>query len=57
MRPSSRGQSLPGDRSSPSAKSKQQCCMQDKTKITYRPVHMQPLDKEMEHIPPKVRSY
>lgn len=31
--------------------------VQTKVKIDYRPVHMQPLDKEMEHIPPKVRSY
>lgn len=29
----------------------------DKVKIDYRPVHMQPLDKEMEHIPPKARVY
>jgi succinate dehydrogenase (ubiquinone) flavoprotein subunit len=26
-------------------------------KIDYRPVHMQPLDKEMEHVPPKARVY
>lgn len=26
-------------------------------KIDYRPVHMQPLDNEMEHIPPKPRVY
>lgn len=25
--------------------------------IDYRPVHMQPLTKEMEHIPPKARVY
>lgn len=36
---------------------KNQFAMQDKVKIDYRPVHMEPLDKEMEHIPPKVRSY
>jgi succinate dehydrogenase (ubiquinone) flavoprotein subunit len=29
----------------------------DKVKIDYRPVHQQPLDKEMKHIPPMVRSY
>ena len=29
----------------------------DKTKIEYRPVHTQPLDDEMEHVPPKVRVY
>jgi succinate dehydrogenase (ubiquinone) flavoprotein subunit len=29
----------------------------EKVKIGYRPVHMQPLDKEMEHIPPKARVY
>jgi len=29
----------------------------DKVKIAYRPVHMQPLDKEMEHVPPKARVY
>lgn len=28
-----------------------------KVGIDYRPVHMQPLDKEMEHIPPKARVY
>lgn len=33
------------------------CCPQTKVKIDYRPVHMQPLDSEMEHVPPKVRSY
>lgn len=27
------------------------------TKIDYRPVHMQPLDAEMDHIPPKARVY
>lgn len=32
-------------------------CLQDKTSITYRPVHMEPLDNEMEYVPPKVRSY
>lgn len=26
-------------------------------KIDYRPVHMQPLDSEMEHVPPKARVY
>jgi hypothetical protein len=26
-------------------------------KIDYRPVHMQPLTAEMEHIPPKARVY
>lgn len=25
--------------------------------IDYRPVHMQPLDKEMDHVPPKARVY
>jgi succinate dehydrogenase/fumarate reductase flavoprotein subunit len=29
----------------------------DQVKIEYRPVHMQPLDSEMEHIPPKARVY
>jgi succinate dehydrogenase (ubiquinone) flavoprotein subunit len=29
----------------------------NKVKISYRPVHMQPLDSEMEHIPPKARVY
>jgi succinate dehydrogenase/fumarate reductase flavoprotein subunit len=29
----------------------------DRVKIDYRPVHMQPLDSEMEHIPPKARVY
>ena len=28
-----------------------------KVEIDYRPVHMQPLDDEMEHIPPKARTY
>lgn len=28
-----------------------------KVTIDYRPVHLQPLDKEMEHIPPKARVY
>jgi len=28
-----------------------------KVSIDYRPVHQQPLDKEMEHIPPKARVY
>ncbi|KAL6759481.1 FAD binding domain-containing protein [Haematococcus lacustris] len=28
-----------------------------KVSIDYRPVHMQPLDSEMEHIPPKARVY
>ncbi|KAG1666167.1 hypothetical protein FOA52_011579 [Chlamydomonas sp. UWO 241] len=28
-----------------------------KVSIDYRPVHMEPLDKEMEHIPPKARTY
>ena len=31
--------------------------LQKKVKIDYRPVHMEPLDSEMEYIPPKVRSY
>ena len=26
-------------------------------KIDYRPVHSQPLDAEMEHVPPKARVY
>lgn len=30
---------------------------QDKVDIKYRPVHMEPLDNEMEYVPPKVRSY
>jgi succinate dehydrogenase (ubiquinone) flavoprotein subunit len=25
--------------------------------INYRPVHMKPLDKEMEHVPPMARTY
>lgn len=25
--------------------------------IDYRPVHMQPLDKDMDHVPPKARVY
>ncbi|GBF94669.1 succinate dehydrogenase flavo subunit mitochondrial [Raphidocelis subcapitata] len=29
----------------------------DKVRIDYRPVHMQPLDSEMDHIPPKARVY
>jgi succinate dehydrogenase (ubiquinone) flavoprotein subunit len=29
----------------------------NKVKIDYRPVHMQPLDNEMPHIPPKARVY
>ncbi|KIY99982.1 succinate dehydrogenase (ubiquinone) flavoprotein subunit [Monoraphidium neglectum] len=29
----------------------------DKVRIDYRPVHMQPLDSEMEHVPPKARVY
>ena len=29
----------------------------DKVKIDYRPVHSQPLDDEMEHVPPKARVY
>ena len=29
----------------------------DKTRVDYRPVHMQPLDNEMEHVPPKARTY
>lgn len=29
----------------------------NKVKVDYRPVHMQPLDNEMEHIPPKPRVY
>ena len=28
-----------------------------KVRIDYRPVHSQPLDSEMEHIPPKARVY
>jgi len=28
-----------------------------KVKIDYRPVHLQPLDSEMEHVPPKARVY
>ena len=28
-----------------------------KLSIDYRPVHMQPLDDEMEHVPPKKRVY
>lgn len=28
-----------------------------KTKIGYRPVHQQPLDDEMDHVPPKARVY
>ena len=31
--------------------------MQDKVRIDYRPVHDQPMDSEMEHIPPKARTY
>lgn len=31
--------------------------VKDRVKIGYRPVHMQPLDSEMEHIPPKARVY
>ena len=29
----------------------------DKVSIDYRPVHDQPLDKEMKHIPPFARTY
>ena len=29
----------------------------DKVSIEYRPVHDQPLDKEMKHIPPFARTY
>ncbi|CAL5228603.1 g11764 [Coccomyxa viridis] len=29
----------------------------DKVRIDYRPVHDQPMDSEMEHIPPKARTY
>ncbi len=29
----------------------------DRVKIDYRPVHDQPMDKEMEHVPPKPRVY
>ncbi|CAL8471082.1 g10624 [Coccomyxa elongata] len=29
----------------------------DKVKISYRPVHDQPMDSEMEHVPPKARTY
>eukprot|EP00959_Pyramimonas_sp_CCMP1952_P147112 3079115-Pyramimonas_sp.AAC.2 len=28
-----------------------------KCKLDYRPVHDQPLDSEMEHVPPKARVY
>ena len=28
-----------------------------KVTIDYRPVHSQPLDSEMEHVPPKARVY
>ncbi len=28
-----------------------------KVGIDYRPVHMQPLDSEMQHVPPKARVY
>ena len=31
--------------------------VQDKVRIDYRPVHDQPMDSEMEHIPPKARTY
>ena len=31
--------------------------LQDKVKIDYRPVHDQPMDSEMEHVPPKARTY
>ena len=30
---------------------------QGKVRIDYRPVHMQPLDDQMEYIPPKARTY
>ncbi|QDZ22474.1 flavoprotein subunit of succinate dehydrogenase [Chloropicon primus] len=30
---------------------------ENKVDIEYRPVHTQPLDDEMEHVPPKVRVY
>jgi succinate dehydrogenase (ubiquinone) flavoprotein subunit len=29
----------------------------NKVRIDYRPVHLQPLDSEMEHVPPKARVY
>jgi succinate dehydrogenase (ubiquinone) flavoprotein subunit len=29
----------------------------EKVKVDYRPVHMQPMDDEMPHIPPKARTY
>lgn len=29
----------------------------NKVAIDYRPVHMQPLDNEMAHVPPKARVY
>ena len=29
----------------------------DRVKIDYRPVHDQPMDNEMEHVPPKPRVY
>ncbi|EIE20089.1 succinate dehydrogenase [Coccomyxa subellipsoidea C-169] len=29
----------------------------DKVRIDYRPVHDQPMDSEMEHVPPKARTY
>lgn len=29
----------------------------NRPKIEYRPVHMQPLDSEMDHVPPKARVY
>ena len=31
--------------------------VQDKTRIDYRPVHDQPMDSEMKHVPPKARTY
>ncbi len=33
------------------------CAVQDKVRIDYRPVHDQPMDSEMEHVPPKARTY
>ena len=29
----------------------------DRVRINYRPVHDQPMDNEMEHVPPKPRVY
>jgi succinate dehydrogenase / fumarate reductase flavoprotein subunit len=41
----------PGDSGSPIRHAKLQVA------IDYRPVHMQPLDAEMDHVPPKARVY